>query len=562
MNPAILSFLRGATLLGWLVLALGDSLVHSKDSVELHFKRNQHYLYAAAQLSVSEALVALYRRNQDVELITRAAKQNHPEAISLLYQHLRNDSATNIKVWRNKAIEAGVSLAIYDYLVELTGASLWADAQDLAERYDNALSNLKEPQLSQYKLLKRSIEFRPNALSDKLDRSVSRFEYGGVETGVSQCVMHIALLVQSPDMLGQAQTWVERFKSSNLSSLPICWLSPKVSPELVRICASNKHALIDCSMQNLARNYRQYFMDKDTQSLKSTHLMVMTDTGDANTRGGLMLISKEDNYSVFIHEFAHWLNYFDEYQVAKAQQKLLCKTKGYKRLGHNLILAKTSLTREFLERETGQRLYPAKTCEGTDVQAYKVFAANTFMEYLDTPMSRAYVQHIVRHFEPTKLVPVAMNFALTFQYHDSAQLNVIDKEYWQQQYEYWLSQAADHSFPPAMRLLSQLRRKQQADRQAKTLLFGAANLGDTTSQVLLGHIYLEGVWIERDLQASASWYRRAALADDPYGLYFYGKCFEMGWGCPKSSDIAKNWFVKAANLGSELAIKKLETFGK
>lgn len=551
--------MRWATLLGWLVLALGDTLIHSKTSVGFHFKRDNSYLYAAANHSISEALVGLYKSSQNLEYLTTAAKQNHNEAISLLYQTLRHKSGSPARVWQNKAIEADEPTAIFDHLVTLTDASQWQIAQDVLNQYVDVLTKLEEPELSQFKSLRKSIEFRPQQDVGTKVTAASRFDYGSAKSNSTQCVMNIALLLQDQGMLEKAEKWIAQFQTSELAVLPICWLPPKVSPELSRICVANSNALIDCAMQDLSRNFANYYDNSTTTGVDATNLMVMTDTGDANTRGGLMLISHEDQYSVFIHEFAHWFNYFDEYQVAKAQQRLLCKTKGYKRLGHNLVLAEATLSKGYLESELGLQLYPAKTCAGTDVKAYKLFSGNTFMEYLDTPISGVYAKHIIDYFDPTKLVPVAMNFALTFQYHDSVQLNPIDKEYWQNQYEYWLALAADSGFPPAMRLLSQLRRKQNADEQAKRLLFTAANLGDSTSQVLLGHIYLEGQWMDRDLKASASWYRRAALSNDPYGLYFYGKCFEMGWGCPKSPDIANNWFNKAAKLGSELAIKKLQT---
>lgn len=130
-----------------------------------------------------------------------------------------------------------------------------------------------------------------------------------------------------------------------------------------------------------------------------------------------------------------------------------------------------------------------------------------------------------------------------------------------EQKQYWLSYASEQGFSPAKRMLAQVYIEQGDYLAADVLLNDAAEAGDPTAQVLLGHYYIDNLWLKRDLNKAAFWYKRAAEQNDPYGLYFYGKCLENGWGCVKDVGAAFEYYEKARFYGNQLAQKKLKQPG-
>ena len=88
-------------------------------------------------------------------------------------------------------------------------------------------------------------------------------------------------------------------------------------------------------------------------------------------------------------------------------------------------------------------------------------------------------------------------------------------------------------------------------------MFESAELGNVNAQLLLGHGYLDGSRLPQDIVKSAYWYQQAAKLKDPYGLYFYAKCHEMGWGCEFSLEKALDYYQQSKSLGNKLASKRL-----
>ena len=147
----------------------------------------------------------------------------------------------------------------------------------------------------------------------------------------------------------------------------------------------------------------------------------------------------------------------------------------------------------------------------------------------------------------SRVVPAAMNFAHA--YKDNYEL-----------YLSYIKDAASSGYQGAITEYSQHLVEQGSYLEAKNLLeFGAEN-GGINSQLLLGHAYLEGSWLPRDLSESALWYKKAAEQNDGYGLYFYGKCLEMGWGCIQSQEQAYEYYRRSAKVGNKLAKQKLVSF--
>jgi len=373
-----------------------------------------------------------------------------------------------------------------------------------------------------------------------------------------QCSVVTDVIVANEALQRSTQNLLKNFSDSLMAKLGVCFNDVRIESKLSSICHIDAYERIDCDLSKLAILQHQG-LQQSAQANPFSHLLVVVDKGEANTRGGLMFLDKHDGLAVLQHEIAHWFGYVDEYRVNPIQQKQLCQPDDVNWIGPNVVTAPKRMSKALIQRRLNMDVYSTHTCDGSDVQAYKVYADNSFMEFLDLPVSQAYLDLLATFGEQHQFVPAAMNFALAFKGQDLSTLSddALDKQV--MYYQFWLTEATKYKFPPALRMLAQLKIEQGKYVDAQRLLVQAAEWNDPTSQLLLGHSYLEGSWLPRDLASSAFWYQKAAQNGDSYGLYFYGKCFEMGWGCVKSVEKATDLYQAAAKKGNELAIKKLAT---
>ena len=63
----------------------------------------------------------------------------------------------------------------------------------------------------------------------------------------------------------------------------------------------------------------------------------------------------------------------------------------------------------------------------------------------------------------------------------------------------------------------------------------------------LGFLYVEGKVVARDLALAHSWFRRAALKDEPYALASLGHLYRKGIGVVADLDKARAWEQRAAS---------------
>ena len=78
--------------------------------------------------------------------------------------------------------------------------------------------------------------------------------------------------------------------------------------------------------------------------------------------------------------------------------------------------------------------------------------------------------------------------------------------------------------------------------------------------VTIGYLYSYGYGVEKDQVKAAYWFRIAANANDPVGMYDYGVSLLNGYGVNKDTKAAKEWFKKSAQLGYEEAKKILNQY--
>ncbi|MBU2917161.1 sel1 repeat family protein [Psychrosphaera sp. F3M07] len=564
MDGVIFAFRLLVNLL-FLLLVQADSIIFSTSLINYHFTQSQSYIYTAAKLDNADANYQLFLLTQDELWLKKAASLNHIDGLYSWYSVLKAQNNNNQHVWLQQAINLGHKQATLEKLQLLVNAKQWQSAYDFQQLHLNVLNRLGGSLTQQYQQVQ-------NLLSIFLDRSELNKSSGNVAVtlneNLSETIVHKAIqvipklkckitiqaIVESTALLSKAKQFETALSRSALSDLSICFLPPQVTMELQIICQPDIYNRIECNLNQLAQTLTNVI---DVAPVNYTHLMVIVDQGDANTRGGLMYLDKLDNDSVFIHELAHWLGLVDEYQLKAKQQQQLCSVSEAKWISPNLFVAPKKLSVNQLESLVGHKLFPAKTCVGSEFNAYKKYASSSFMEFLDLPLSSEYAQTIKQTLDYTKTLPVAMNFWVYYLNNKSrateqSQIELLDIEYVK-----WLEVAAEQQYTPAMTLLAQRHIENSQNTDAYNLLLKSAELGNVNAQLLLGHGYLDGSWLPQDIVKSAYWYQQAAKLKDPYGLYFYAKCHEMGWGCEFSLEKALDYYQQSKSLGNKLASKRL-----
>jgi TPR repeat protein len=77
----------------------------------------------------------------------------------------------------------------------------------------------------------------------------------------------------------------------------------------------------------------------------------------------------------------------------------------------------------------------------------------------------------------------------------------------------------------------------------------AASAGDAWAQYNLGHLFLDGLGVPRDVSEAFDWYMRAAEQGHVRAMSLVGRCYEQGWGVEKDSALARSWYRKSADGG-------------
>ena len=511
-----------------------DSVILSTQQVNHHFLTSKAFPYLAARYGNAKASKFLYQQSNEVRWLKLAAKQGDVEAAFDWYLL----SPEQRKVWLDFAVRHNNHEAILEQLALFVKAKEWPQAQSFSKRY-NAQQQTNWSRIAQEKFQQlvhlTEVALTPPELFESPVNLVSSQPQLN-----PNCKMQVQVFVAATALLNNAKRFEQSLSDNGLGSLPICFNQPTVVAEVSSVCNRDRLGRLECDIKKLA-----VLTENQVSQNGFTHLIVVLEQGEANTRGGLMFLDKNDNEQVFVHELSHWLGFVDEYQIGRQQQQELCKTDNFSTLGLNLFITNKNMSKEQAQKAAGRQLYPAKTCEGSQVTAYKYFETASFMEYLQQPISDTYRQLLLSKLKWGRVVPVSMNFASAYHLYP-------------QQYLRYINQAADHGYHGAMERLAQSYIDKGKYLQALNWLEKGAEQGNANSQLMLGHAYIEGAWIPRDLKLSARFYKQAADQNDGYGLYFYAKCLEMGWGCIQSQQLAHDYYQRSAQLGNPLALQKVK----
>src|SRR5579872_2055635 len=77
----------------------------------------------------------------------------------------------------------------------------------------------------------------------------------------------------------------------------------------------------------------------------------------------------------------------------------------------------------------------------------------------------------------------------------------------------------------------------------------SADLGFPPAEVMLGSLYDTGNSVTRGPGQAASWYKKAAVQDDPVGQWLLGRLILSGAVPPRDLNEAARWLQKSANHG-------------
>lgn len=525
-----------------LCLLVADSVVTSAPSVFYHFKNNLSYSFQAAKLGNSQASLLMYEQSNNPAWLKRAAEQGSAEAAFAWYQLLPE----NRQVWLSFSVTNKYPDAVLQQLALFRAEQRWQQADELiksissfdqetwSDRHKDKWVELTEAV---------NLALSPSKIADSLAVNISRLEDTRdgllVNAQPSNCRMTIQPIAASKGASENLNSYKKAIDKYGLSELKICMKPVIHEPKLTSVCQQDRIGRLGCDLSKLSN-----LPTLQPELLGFSHLLILMEQGDANTRGGIMFLDKQDSPLVFIHELAHFLGLVDEYQIGPLQQAELCKTDRLERLGLNLLITHNSISQQQAQSLIGKSLYPARTCLGSNVKAYKYFPHGSFMEYLEKPISEEYLTLIKQNLDWGKVVPASMNFAHEFDAYPKLKNR-------------FLQHAASLGYEAAINQYAGELIKKGKYLLALQWLEQGAHLGSANSQLLLGHAYIEGAWLKQDLSESAFWYKKAAEQKDGYGLYFYGKCLEMGWGCTQSLELAQDYYHQAAQLGNPLALKRL-----
>lgn len=287
------------------------------------------------------------------------------------------------------------------------------------------------------------------------------------------CQMQLQFVATSLESVAQAVAFQQRFAADKrLRELPICinqvaWLDEATVP--CQFGAGNKQR-ITCDLEHL---------DKVFQPGDFSHLVIFARQGKANVNNGVMYLDLADQYSVFVHELAHFAGFVDEYPLSANLAERICQLHAQHpniSVQQPVVTAEPAATDDVQHSVAGAAAqepngrsalpppelatadgstaaqavvprYPARTCNNHSYQAYKLEQGITFLEYHDSgwiPPSylRIWRQRLLHTGD---LVPASLNMAHALE--DSGSFSRAAR--WRQHFIAYRAGATVTELPPA-----------------------------------------------------------------------------------------------------------------
>lgn len=361
---------------------------------------DQHWLEVAAQLGVVDSFyqLAILQSDQALHLkyLRLAAIAEHPKSQFELF--LADDRSTQKLFWLKKAAlnqYQPAILALYHWYklrgmdqqaqpllqqaalfnsasAHILGRQLWRDGeQHQAIETFQLASQLGSKQAEVY--LNHIAWFRPPS---NFDANSSKTKPSAIER--QGCVTRLQFVAASIEGAVKSSDLIRQFsEDQRLSNLPLCINQPIWAKHSDLSCSSNKKSggRLSCDLSQLSEIVNDH---------NFSHLVVIGDSGKANVHNGIMYLDLADDYSVFVHELAHFAGFVDEYPLSSVLAENICSGNNKPNL---LFIAPDSklngMPMEDFLSSIDSTLIKARTCANHPNQAYKTSGKITFMEFHD-----------------------------------------------------------------------------------------------------------------------------------------------------------------------------------
>lgn len=301
-----------------------------------------------------------------------------------------------------------------------------------AKDYLNALQDFNVLELSQWQ----------RSAFKSVDISMSKEHEAGFSSLVqnfystlANCEQKIEVLATSLESLVQANAFIERFKhDSRVVGLKICFNSPVwLTPDSLS-CESGtrENDRLTCDLSALS----------NTKMVpKFSHLVIFEQEGKANVNNGIMYLDLADQYSVFVHELAHFAGFVDEYALPSQQAYYHCERLS----APNLIVLgevtyspvakaqswqnKLQALRGSSPEEENLGFARSNTCVQAKIRSFKPSQRMTFMEFHDVEyIPDIYVALWQEALKNQRMsLPVLTNMAISAYQNDNEEMAL----YWE-----------------------------------------------------------------------------------------------------------------------------------
>jgi hypothetical protein len=360
----------------------------------------------------SQYQFAMQYRDGGIKLreLEKAAEQGQTQAIlDTYYLAVRLHKVDLARRWEPQA-------ALLDHSIAIAYANrLWKE-----QGAQSAISFLQNQQLSHMPQVQNILQIINLA-------TVQTSAYPANQFSDNSCVVKLQLIASTIPAIKKALSIITKYTSdARFQHLPVCVFAPVWLEYSQLSCSNDPEIRLNCQLAPLSALAKQ---------INFSHAIVIGQQGIANVNNGLMYLDENDDYTVFLHEFAHFAGFIDEYPIKHAMAEQFCTPGWAPNLVFQQQIPKLNDTHfgKYSQYHKTLKITEAQTCKNMKVRAYKPVDATTFMEHHDIGnIPDIYIQiWQERLSKPIVLTPIFVNFA---QWHD--QLGESEKaQYWWQKYE-------------------------------------------------------------------------------------------------------------------------------
>ncbi len=420
-------------------LFVSDSIVLSCKEANYHFTTSGSYAFEAANHGNAIAAFNLYLTTKNLTYLKQAALLDHSEAAWRLFNVLPEHAKNQKQFWLNRAVLLKQPNAMLFKLEQRIMNKTWGEAFNLYQQLQKELQNDIEKDLAnglvasklsldseqQQKLrhFEAVLKLKLHAFQSQHENlntftraaennyivghnnslksaANNKFYYTDIKTALKvnsekpnlSCKLNVLVVSENQPLAAKANQLIHAFykRIPNVEQ-SICFSNSIIDYRLTHYCGTDESSRIECHLPSISLLSNTIIKTADVEPY--SHVLVLSNKGKANTRGPIIMLDQNDTVNVLIHEVGHWLSLYDEYPIHSSQQALFCNADKPTRLGLNLVVAPSELSKDEVESFAGQKVWKTNTCIGTASQAYKRYEFTSPMEYFDYDFPKHYLRY-------------------------------------------------------------------------------------------------------------------------------------------------------------------------